>query len=474
MNLENIDEYIIDTKDMDSAMNNYSLAVHEQYFSLKSDSPRVVYYNCFSKEPLTQQVKGLLELSNYGETILDNEVIVLFSTPLFVSRLTCTGNAFGDIKSKTIRLISGKLSEKKFVSDFTIRDRSIDYKVNDTIRGIILPNKSHFTSAQAIDFYDFFKNEDRINKVTEVHQKISAEANLLKAKATSEMNKTAAYIKNELSNYQTIKNDIEIALLERDRLKDSSSENSEILTRIQDDIKKETINLKAVDQNKIEILTSLNSLKAEIEQTKKGINKEKIEFDAIKTKNIEKVQETKELDEQLRKMKKDVNLTTLDMKGYSTESDKQLKLYFGLALSAIVFLAIIFFQMYGNAETFANFVDNTNPKVDAWDILVSRLPLITATALVVGTLSALLFYLVNHIISVNSDNMNMLKASILAEQITASLPTTDMSDEDIRDYKRNAKIELVMNVFTSKQQEIKDNSQLEEMKTILKNIKIGK
>ena len=126
------------------------------------------------------------------------------------------------------------------------------------------------------------------------------------------------------------------------------------------------------------------------------------------------------------------------------------------------------------AKTFAGIIDTANPKIGPWNILLSRLPLITATMLVLGTLSALLFYLINHIISVNVDKINMLKTSILSEQITGSLPNKDMSEDEIQDYKRNTKIELIQNVFNSNKERIQSNSQQERLKQILDYLKPGK
>ena len=126
--------------------------------------------------------------------------------------------------------------------------------------------------------------------------------------------------------------------------------------------------------------------------------------------------------------------------------------------------------MYDNAQTFKEFVDS-KPIITTWDLLLSRLPLITATALVIGTLSALLFYLVNNIVSVSNDKMNMLKASVLAEQITGSLPKSNMTNDEIRDYKRNTKIELVMSVFADKPDKIKDEKQMDIFKQFTELVK---
>ena len=75
---------------------------------------------------------------------------------------------------------------------------------------------------------------------------------------------------------------------------------------------------------------------------------------------------------------------------------------------------------------------------------------------------------------VNLDKMNMLKASILAEQITSSLPANDMTDDKIREFQRNIKIELVMNVFSKDTIKLKKkdhNELIEKVVDALSSIK---
>jgi hypothetical protein len=461
-------------EDMNNAVSEFESAIDAQYFYMKKDSNWITYNDVFLADEITEDVKALLDLSNYEASMLENEVVILFSRPIFLSKLICQGGMFGDYKSKAIRLISATISQKKFVSNFTAVDYGTEFKINDTVRGIIFPTRTQFFKAKALDFYNFFSNEDKINTVVKAHLNLSEKANILKHELDNEINENTNFINKELSDYEIIKKDIEIAFTERERLENSSIENKEILLRIQNDIKQENIKLNALVSEKDKEIRITNHLKKETEESRHKLEKQSTEYASMATKTQQKNDEIQKLERQIIDMKKDINLTTLDMKGYSVESDKQLKVYFGFSLSALVFLAFVFFQIYANAESFVNFIDTASPKVNAWYILISRLPLITATTLVIGTISALLFYLVNHIVSVNADNMNMLKASILAEQITGTLPTTGMSDDDIRDYKRNTKIELVMNVFISKKVKIDNSSQFEQIIKTLKNIKPDK
>lgn len=120
--------------------------------------------------------------------------------------------------------------------------------------------------------------------------------------------------------------------------------------------------------------------------------------------------------------------------------------------------------VYTNGQNFSD----TLPylvNVSAWDILLSRLPLVTATTLIIGGLSGVFFYLIKHIVSLNTEKMTMLKAGILAEQITNSLACKNMTEEEILEFKRDTKIKLIMQVF-SKQDKDTNNLIIEALKTV--------
>lgn len=460
-----------DRQETENNLTQFKSAISEQYINVESDSYLVSYSDEFSKFTINEEIKEILNECNYDETSLERETVVIFKKPIFINELYCTISLFTDNKSKAIRLISNKTNQKKFITNFEILQNTMLFKVNDTVRGLILPYKTRFIKANAIDFNQFFSNEDKLNKVTEAYRDLIISAEFTAENTNGLINRSIEKINEKLKAYEAIKSDINIASEEKDRLKISAEENKNILKNIQNDITLENVKLEDIRKEQSEQKSKFYELKLNSDESKDQINKEKEILKSLTTQNTQKMDEARGLEEQIREMKKDINLTTLDMKGYSSESEKQLRYYFGFSLCAIVFLAIVFFQMYYNAETFMRLIDTSSPKVDAWNILLSRLPLIAATTLVIGTLSALLFYLVNHIVSVNSDNMNMLKASILAEQITGTLPTEDMNDDEIRNYKRDTKIELVINVFSMKQEKISNNPQLDNIMQALKEIK---
>ncbi|MEH6532225.1 MAG: hypothetical protein V7735_12920 [Photobacterium frigidiphilum] len=464
----------ISTKDFDAAISKLNSAISSQFFEVKNNSTLVVFNDVLSNDELEDNAKKILLSSNYEASALHGEIVVLFSNPLFISDLACTGNMFGDDNSKTIRLISGQFVEKKFISRNNVSHGGSNsiYKVNGTIRGVVLPPRTSFVKANAIDFHQFFADEAKLEMVMKAHQNVSLEAGALKQAMSNQTGEISNYLDEQLSDFNSLNNDINIALKEKERLENSNIQNSEILDRIQDDINKANDKLVSIQARENAATENLERLKHSAEREKTEVESQQAELNHVSGQIMDAKIERADLLDEIREAKKDINLTTLDMKGFSSESRKQLRYYYSLALAALAFLGVVFNYMYNNAKTFETLMDE-KINLAPWDILLSRLPLITATALVVGTLSALLFYLVNHIISVNTDKMNMLKAAILAEQITGSLPSDDMTEEQIREYQRNTKIELVMNIFSGKPEPIKNDKQQDIIKQILAALKSG-
>lgn len=461
--------------DFEHAIAKFNTSINSPFMNINIKSPTIYFNNVLSVEGIDTKAKKIISDSNYEMNALDGERIILFTNPLYVSMLTCRGQSFRDSKSCMVRLISGKVTEKKFISRHSVASHGsqADYKINDVIRGVILPPTIEFIHASVIDFPLFFSNDIKMNSISDAHKGLSLEAETLRQTISNQVDDMTSYLDTKTSDYKALVKDMNTATKEKERLEKSNAQNSLILSQIQHDIAKTSEEISNIQSLKVKSSIDIDELKISINANKNALKSGKAECDVLLKDIADKKIELLGLKDEIRTAKKDINLTSLDMKGHSAESQKQLTYYYRLSLAVIVFLAAVFFFIYSNAETFKVLID-ANSKVSPWNILLSRLPLITATTLIIGTLSALLFYLVNHIILVNADKMNMLKASILAEQITGTLSSKGMSDEEIRDCKRNTKIELVMNVFTNKPEKISESKQQDVLKQILEAVKIAK
>jgi len=470
--------FAINSIEVDDSIRKFTEVVNEQYFQISNDSKRIKYNQGFVDENLIGQDLSLLKRTNYEFAALLGERIILFDKPYLISEVLCYDDInTKDEKSQALRLLSYKHTIKKVIFAKRIPTNShfrnqpnLKYVVDEVILGIILPTHSSFISAQALDLETYYRDGKILTKIAQAHEGVTLSANILREDVDERISKVNAYLKEKKKTLNSFELQLESSLNEKNRLEHSLEKETKIIERIRDDIKIETKNLddvQAENEKKGNQLKELNN----------QIDSERNNFKLIKEQSIDTSEqlnssrnELGNLQEQLIKARADINVTTLDMKGFSTESKNQIKKYFWLSLSLISFLAVIFTCLYNNAVTFSDLFD-TNPKVSAWNILLSRLPLITATTLIIGTASALLFLLIKNIVSVSENKMNMLKASILAEQITGSLPRSGMTDDEIRDFKRNTKIELVMSIFSEKAESIKEEKQIDIVKQLAEAIK---
>ncbi|GCF87757.1 hypothetical protein [Shewanella sp. M-Br] len=325
-----------------------------------------------------------------------------------------------------------------------------NYLIEGIITGLVLPHYFELTEIEYVDL-----SFDRIANIINDTATLSSTIEKNKVDYVNEIRKANKSIELKGLEYKSILKTIEVALAEKTRVEESNNETMALLDRVNNDVEHSHEKLKEIEDA---IKTLANQ---------EAVDKEKFNLFKINVgKEIDSVLKTSEenkkicdaTEEKLHNLKVEVsdaernlNLYTFDMQGFDKESKYQLKKYYIGVGILLLMLFTIFSFMYFSAKSFSELID-TSWKVSTWDILLSRLPLFTATALIIGTFSALLFFLVNHIISLNSDKMNMLKASILAEQITATLGCEQtMTPEQVVELKRNTKIELLLKVFSPKE-----------------------
>ena len=467
----------LNTMELSKTLNEFIDTLNSQYISITSDSLQIIFNGKINSTALSKELKDKLLSTNYDIPALNGETVVLFDKPYLVSNIYCNSNYINDSKSNLIRLLTTRYTEKKMVTLNRIKNSAPNdtfngvYIANEIIMGFILPTSilnsvSNFESIDCLDLTQLFTDNERLSAISKAHDNIFIAANELH-EAIKSIN---IYINDKNKIKDSIEQEVKSLLNERDRLNTSKKNENEILNRIRSDIIKETENLAEIQDKNDKYAKTNKDLLGKIAEQRNQINSEQATLNDIRNNISDSNSELFELTNSLNRAKADINVTTLDMKGFSSESHNQFSKYFWLTLVSILLLAGVFVLIYHNAKTFSDLVD-VNPTISTLNILLSRLPLITATTLIIGTLSALLFYLVNNMISVSEDKMNMLKASILAEQITGSLPKEEMTDDEIRDYKRNTKIELVMRIFLNKSIKIKDEKQTDTIKQVIDILK---
>lgn len=188
-----------------------------------------------------------------------------------------------------------------------------------------------------------------------------------------------------------------------------------------------------LDQSRV-ILVDLQENLAGIEQDIKG---KQSELDNVK--------------ERISKETAEGDTFTNDLSGHMKESRIQLGCYLLLALTLIGVTSVIFWEVYERANLLIGSF-NTAQDTNIWQLLLSRSPLIIASTVLLTGFLALLYFTVNHIISLNKDRMNMLKASVLAEQISVSLAHDfDLTRDQRLEQSKKLKVDIIMKLFESQQ-----------------------
>ncbi|QPL55917.1 hypothetical protein [Vibrio navarrensis] len=440
------------------ALDKLRTNIEAQFESIDINSEHISFLDEINQESLTLDVRNRISATNYEISHLQGNTVCLFNKPLLVSEIQLTSSRqrkalfFGKLKilgykynNKTI------LSHSKTMISRASPDNNIklSYYVNETIWGFILPKDYEFSFCKATNLLDFFTNKNKISSLTQYVNDVSRTANQFINLIDNEKKNLESYLSSKQAESISTEQQIESLHKEKERIDQSIASEREILSRIRNDIEASSKDLKEAIAEKKNLEKQSNDLTERV----KNIKHEREEHEKIlmQTKGSNEIAmlELSTLQKQLTEIKSDINITTLDMQGFSLESRTQLGLYFKLTLSLIFLLSVIFFLIYSNAMDFSEFIDK-HPNTSAWNLILSRLPLVTITTLIIGTTSAALFYLIRNIVLVSENKMNMLKAAILAEQITGSLPKDGMNEDEIRNFQKNTKIELVMGVFNRK------------------------
>ncbi|QNF21916.1 hypothetical protein FT688_13950 [Aeromonas hydrophila] len=453
----------IDTNEIVKPFQEYTQALNSFFttYTPKTSKALIRIYGDFDPEWFVPEEAAFaneaLKFANYDESALQGELVVLFSTPVIVSDLSCE-NVSKSENEGAVRLISYHGTDKRFATKRTtknpINSASVStYKIHDVALGLILPKNSTFsavrvasTSALLTESEKFNMAKDALNRAREIPL---IEMQMIKAK----LDNINSVIDVKRGLFDSISSDISILEQERSHAENSLAHSQNTLDKVRNDIEKSSREYEKISKNIADESESLIAIEKRIEAEMDLYKKEENKLKLLVV-DTEKVSDAlKAVQQELAIANRQKNLTTLDMVGHSNETSKQLKPYYFLAVSTFIALAFMARYIYGNGESFMYIVPFLG-NVSAWDILLSRLPLITATTLIIGGLSGVFFFLVKHIVSLNNEKMAMLKAAILAEQITNSIECEHMTEREKLEFKRDTKIRLITQVFSKGEPEI--------------------
>ncbi|WP_234496760.1 hypothetical protein [Vibrio maritimus] len=375
-----------------------------------------------------------------------------------ISQIASTGRAFKRMASRDDTPVEAK--------------RGTFFEINDTVIGFFLPEEAYLDSIEYVLASDIFKKSNKVNDIHHAVSLLRSEASMEALDASDKYAELQRIIKTQLTVFENTRNELS---LQKDMLsstKSSVARAKSDLTEVQAQVIELQAEVDSVNTDLDDKANELSSINGRIAEKEKEIK-------AFGDTYAEKSKELLELDKKVKATRKvlsdaenEKTLTTLDIDGHRKETRNQLKGYYGLTL--LVFSGLVGFvtYMYHNAQSFQDLLSElTAVEASAWNILISRLPMITATTLVVGGLSTVLFFLIKHIVSLNTEKMAMLKASVLAQQITDSMECNEkMTEKEVINFTRDTKIKLITQVFTQAQSGSVElnTSVLKDLATIIK------
>ncbi|WP_240221233.1 hypothetical protein [Rheinheimera hassiensis] len=459
----------IDTHKITKPLDNYLESLNSFFsdYNQESDRSLMRFFEDFNPDNFVDDdisfMANALIMANYDESALRGECVIIFSEPVIVSDLKCV-DVFRNESEDALRLISYKGGEKKFTtkrstqSDRSIRNRLITiYMVHDVVLGIILPKHSNFQSVKIVRYRTLHSDYKKLEHT----QKALLDANDIPRieiqKIVKKLDEINSIINNKLDSLNTIQGDIH-ALEQEKSHAESSLESSRIaLEKARNDLDKTSRDFNKLVSSVADENDKLETVQAKVKAETSFFKKEQDKLKTLQDEIGEADKSLTKIRTELAAAKREKNLTNFDTLGHSTETGRQLIAYYWFAGSTFVGLLCMTVYIYWSSQNFsASFPYLLH--VSGWNILLSRLPLVAATTLIMGGLSGVFFYLIKHIVSLNTEKMTMLKAGILAEQITNSLDCKDMDDQKRLEFQRNTKIKLITQVFSKNELDINQSN----------------
>ncbi len=453
----------VDTNEIVKPFQEYTQALSSFFttYTPKTSKALIRIYDDFKPELFGPEdaafANAALKLANYDESALQGELVVLFSTPVIVSELSCE-NVSKSENEGAVRLISYRGVDKRFATKRTTRTSFgsapiSTYHIHDISLGLILPKHSAFFSVRVASTSGLLTEPEKFDRAKDALNRAREIPLIEIQKIKSKLDNINGVIDIKRGLFDSISSDISILEQERSHAENSLAHSQNALEKVRNDIDKSNREYAKLSKDIADESEKLIAIEKRIAVETDLYKKEENKLKLLGVDTERANDALKAVQQELAIANRQKNLTTLDMVGHSNETSKQLKPYYFLAISTFIALAFMARYIYGNGESFMYMVPFLG-NVSAWDILLSRLPLITATTLIIGGLSGVFFFLVKHIVSLNNEKMAMLKAAILAEQITNSIECEHMTEREKLEFKRDTKIRLITQVFSKSEPEI--------------------
>ncbi|WP_345887129.1 hypothetical protein [Shewanella algae] len=464
-------------RDVDELRKEFS----QNYLRFDDDSRRIVFNdkiinlassNIVIKDIYESKLKLLINKRNLK--------VVVFDQPYFIKSLECkaTSNLVSEYNhvhifqdyTKEMRSILLSPIENSVNTTSLTEDNNYIAEIGFKTSFLVLPEYFELGYVNVIHFESEFDAVEFVSdvcvKLVDIENYISEISNDLLKSLNNDVKKLDEYEnKIKISKEYSDKLGKEISFLEEKRDDYNSTINS-----LNSELSKGQQELSSVRQRLAQSQNELEAVRAHKDELSRLIESDSIQTEQISKKYENLQKEVDALAIQKEKLDSDINITSYNMAGFSKEARDQRDWYFIISIGLMGFLFVVFTVICYNAESFKDLVVQSNV-VSPFNILIGRLPLIMATFLIVGSLSALLIAMIKIAVSLNEQKMNMLKASILVEHILPKQETQGLDKDLIRAEKTAARIEVLERIFNTKKGVITNSATIDELSKLLQTFK---
>lgn len=405
-----------------NSLSEYISSLDSFYTTYTSDSKysSLRYYQKFTfdanNEENSKFISNALLFANYDENSLNGDNVILFSSPMIVSEINCT-DIPNDEKTSLVRLITFIGSDKKITTRRTLLkkgtfdDKPITkYEVHDVVLGFILPRKCNFHSIKLVSYDKLHTDHNLLERTQKALQKATDASLIEKHNIIEKLNDINSVINLSVEKFNLIEKDIQLLEQQKNYTENSLENNQKSLNQLSYDLEVSNKTYERI-QNDISNLTNkLHNLQQQVDVESEKYKREKEKLANVMNESLNANESLTLINKELKEANRQKNLTTLDMVGHSNETSKQLRPYILLTLLTFAGLAWMAQYIYRNGENFVSLIPLL-ANISTLDIFISRLPLVTATILIIGGLSGVLIYLVKHIVSLNTEKNDNAKSS---------------------------------------------------------------
>jgi len=149
-----------------------------------------------------------------------------------------------------------------------------------------------------------------------------------------------------------------------------------------------------------------------------------------------------EKENKLRSLENNINLFPTEIAGYVEHGAKNVNLYAIISLIPLLVIVIVTFRLFINSEKLLGYI--YSPHFGILEFLISRLPYVLVSGLILAVSYTLLHRLITEIIGINRRRQDLFKVSIIATDISyASQDGMELSNEERYNLRTETKMELL-------------------------------